>query len=112
MRSGPRFRSVLMFLVLAACAGVAMAQVVPVGELGGQVRDETGAALPGASVTASSVERGYSRSTVTDTAGKFLFAQVATGSYKVTVALSGFATVTLTGNLVENQKKTELAVSL
>ena len=82
------------------------------GELGGQVKDETGAALPGASVTAASVERGYSRNTVTDTAGKFRFEQVTTGMYKVTVSLSGFATVTVTNNLVENQKKTELAISM
>ncbi|MGH9364830.1 MAG: TonB-dependent receptor, partial [Thermoanaerobaculia bacterium] len=112
MRRNPRFKSLFLFLVLVVCAGAAMAQVVPTGTLGGQVKDETGAALPGASVTASSVERGYARSTVTDTAGRFRFAQVTTGMYKVTVSLSGFATVSITNNLVENEKKTELAVAL
>lgn len=112
MRSNPRFRSVVLFLIVAVCAGVAMAQVVPVGILAGQVKDETGAALPGASVAAVSVERGNSRSTVTDTTGRFLFSQVTPGRWKVTVSLSGFATVNLTDNLVENQKTTELPVTM
>ena len=70
MRSNPRFKSVVLFLILVVCAGVAMAQVVPVGVLAGQVKDETGAALPGASVNALSTERGNARSTVTDTTGR------------------------------------------
>lgn len=112
MRSNPRFRSVVLFLILAVCAGVAMAQVVPVGVLAGQVKDETGAALPGASVNAVSTERGNSRSTVTDTTGRFLFSGVTPGRWKVTVSLSGFAIVNLTDNLVENQKRTDLSVTM
>jgi hypothetical protein len=112
MRSNPRFRSVVLFLILTVCAGVAMAQVVPVGILAGQVKDETGAALPGAGVSAVSTERGNTRSTVTDTTGRFLFSQVTPGLWKVTISLSGFATVTSSGNLVENQKTTDLAVTM
>jgi hypothetical protein len=111
MRRNPRFRGFIVSIVLALCAGVAAAQV-DVGQLGGQVKDETGAALPGATVTATSIERGFSRSTVTDTTGRFVFSQTAPGRYKVTVSLSGFATVTVTDNLVENQKKTEIAVTM
>ena len=44
MRRNPRFRSLILSVVLALCAGVAAAQV-DVGQLGGQVKDETGAGI-------------------------------------------------------------------
>jgi carboxypeptidase family protein/TonB-dependent receptor-like protein len=112
MRRKPRFRKAILSLILAACAGVAMGQVVPLGELGGQVKDETGSALPGATVTATSQDRGFSRSTVTDPGGHFRFSQIQPGRYKVTISLTGFANVTVTDNLVENQKKTDLPVTM
>ena len=112
MRSKPRFRSLVWFFVLVVCAGIAAAQNVPLGELGGQVKDETGAALPGASVAANSLERGFTRNAVTDTVGRFRFLDLQPGRYKVTVSLSGFATVNVTDNLVESNRKTDLAVSM
>jgi hypothetical protein len=112
MRRKPRFKGIGLFLVLALSAGIAAAQVVVVGELGGQVKDETGAALPGASVVALSVERGFTRNSTTDSAGKFRFSEIQPGRYNVTVTLSGFSTVTLTDNLVESNKKTDLPVTM
>ncbi len=112
MRRNPRFRSILVFLVAALRASVAMPQVTVVGDLGGQVKDETGAALPGARVTAVSTERGFTRTATTDSAGRFRFSEIQPGRYNVTVTLSGFATVTLTNNLVETNKKTDLAVTM
>lgn len=112
MRSNPRFKGLVLFLILSVCAGIASAQVVANGVLAGQVKDETGAALPGASVAAVSIERGNSRTTTTDTTGRFIFSQVTPGRFKVTISLSGFATINLTDNLVENQKTTELAVTM
>lgn len=112
MRRNPRFSRSLFSLFLLACSGAAVAQVVPLGEMGGQVKDETGAALPGASVSALSQDRGFSRSSVTDPTGKFLFAQVQPGRYKVTVTLSGFATVSITDNLVESNRKTDIPVTM
>src|SRR5437870_3388304 len=112
MRRRLRFSGITLFLALALSAGVATAQVILVGELGGQVKDETGATLPGASVTAVSLERGFTKSTTTDSTGRFRFSEMQPGRYNVTVALSGFSTLTLTDNLVENGKKTDLAVSM
>src|SRR5215831_16576922 len=112
MRRNPRFVAVLILLLLPLCAGVAVGQVVVVGELGGQVKDETGAALPGASVVAISEERGFSLTATTDSRGRFRFSETQPGRYTVTVSLSGFTTVTLKNNLVENQKKTDLSVTL
>ena len=112
MRRNPRFRALVLSLIVLLSAGAAAAQVVIVGELGGQVKDETGAALPGATVTATSVERGVTMTTTTDSTGRFRFGEIQPGRYDVTVALSGFATVTAKSNLVENQKKTDLPITL
>src|SRR6476620_7017065 len=99
MRRKPRFKALGLFLVLAVSATVAMGQVVVVGELGGQVKDETGAALPGASVTATATERGFTRNTTTHPSGKFGVSEIQPGHYTVVVTLSGFANVTVTGSL-------------
>jgi hypothetical protein len=93
-------------------ASFVAAQAPIVGELSGVVKDETGAPLPGATVTATATERGFTRSTVSDSTGRFRFPQIQAGTYDVTVTLAGFGTVTLTKNLVETNKKTDLAVSM
>jgi len=92
MRRKPRFRvlGLSLSLVLAVSTTVAMGQVVVVGELGGQVKDETGAALPGANVAATATERGFTRNTTTDSVGKFRFSEIQPGRYNITVTLSGF----------------------
>ena len=71
MRRNPRFPRVVLFLLLVACTGIALGQVVVVGVLSGQVKDETGAALPGASVTITSIERGVSVTKTTDSTGRY-----------------------------------------
>ena len=63
-----------------------------VGQLGGEVKDATGGVLPGATVTLTSVERGFSRTAMTDGNGKFLFTVVPLGRYTVTVKLPSFQT--------------------
>ena len=64
------------------------------GALTGVVADETGAVLPGATVTLSGGPAG-SRETQTDAAGRFTFPGLAPGAYRLTVFLSGFGEVTV-----------------
>src|SRR5215470_10222429 len=74
MRRPFRFRVALLALpVLALSAGLYAQTVASArGSLGGLVKDETGAALPGAGVQVVSEERGVSQSTTTDSTGRFL----------------------------------------
>src|SRR4030095_1223463 len=61
------------------------------GNVYGKVADESGAVLPGATVTLSG---GFgTRSTVSDKDGQFRFLNLDHGAYKVTVAMSGFSNV-------------------
>src|ERR1700682_4140505 len=102
MRRNSRFR-IGLFLALVMSAGVAAGQVIVLGELGGQVKDETGGALLGATVTTVRHERRFPPTPGTHPPGRFPFPEIQPGRYNVTVSLSGFTTVTLTDNLVENQ---------
>ena len=71
-------------------AGTAVAQPGPIT---GGVIDETGAVLPGATVTLTGAEGALV--TQSDGSGEFAFTGVFPGAYTVTVALSGFSEVTL-----------------
>ena len=80
------------FVVLTSFAHPAHAQVAQ-AELRGIVLDESGAALPGATVTAMHVDTGTARTTVTTTTGAFLMPALPVGRYRVEAALTGFSTL-------------------
>lgn len=99
-------------MFLGALPALLLAQTAQVGTLSGQVKDKSGGALPGASIAAIHQERGFRRDMATDANGRFLFAAMPLGRYRVTASLSGFDTVTVTDNLVETERTTELPITL
>lgn len=99
-------------LAMLALPLTAAGQTAQVGQVSVEVRDLTGAVLPGVTVTLTSEDRGVSRVAVTDGAGKLVFAVVPLGKYSLSTKLSNFETKTLTGNLVEAAKTTSVAVTL
>ena len=64
------------------------------GALGGRVADESGASLPGVTVTASNASTGFTRSVVTGSDGGYRFPSIPVGTYSVTADLNGFTSVT------------------
>jgi Carboxypeptidase regulatory-like domain/TonB dependent receptor len=88
------FAIVVAFLV--APASPAGAQVL-YGTMVGNVHDSTGAALPGATITILHQGTRLTRETVSDAAGVYTFTAVPTGTYDVTVSVSGFRTFTRPG---------------
>ena len=64
------------------------------GRILGTVRDSTGAVLPGATVSATSLETRAVRTVVTDVAGTYQILSIAAGDYAVEATLSGFQTAT------------------
>src|SRR5262245_46792552 len=82
----------LMCAVLAAFtigAPTADAQVL-YGSIVGNVSDSSGASVPGATVTIEQNETKLKRTLVTDGAGAYHFTAVPTGTYTITVTMSGF----------------------
>lgn len=57
----------------------------------GSVTDQTGAALPGATVTLTNLDTADVRTVTSDGAGNFAFAALVRGHYKATVTASGFS---------------------
>jgi hypothetical protein len=82
----------LALALLAVWAPLASAQTNS-GNIYGTVTDESGAVLPGASIAIKSNTIG-GRTTTSGTQGDFRFLNLDPGTYKLTVSLSGFATVT------------------
>jgi Carboxypeptidase regulatory-like domain/TonB dependent receptor len=62
--------------------------------LEGRVVDSTGAAIPGAMVAVTHIDRAQRQQTVTDARGAYRFPFLAVGSYRLDVELSGFTPVT------------------
>jgi hypothetical protein len=86
-----RFVGVLGFVLIGAAA---WAQTATSGAIAGEVRDATGAVLPGVTVEAASpalIEK--VRSVVTDGQGRYQIVELRPGTYTVTFSLTGFSTV-------------------
>lgn len=63
------------------------------GTLQGVVKDDTGALIQGATITATSLETGQARTTSSDGNGNFTVPNLSPGHYSVTVARTGFTEV-------------------
>jgi carboxypeptidase family protein/TonB-dependent receptor-like protein len=64
------------------------------GSLSGRVSDDSGAALPGVTMTATNAATGFNRTVITETDGSYRFASLPIGTYDVTADLNGFGSVT------------------
>jgi len=80
------------FLFISLCTLPARAQVGQ-AELRGIVVDESGGALPGVTITATQVDTGAVRTTVTTATGSFLMPALPVGRYRVRAELTGFSTI-------------------
>src|SRR5215831_268533 len=83
-------RSFLVAILLLSPL-LSRAQIVN-ASLYGSVTDPSGAAIPGATITATNVATGVGIKTVTDAAGSYLFASLPPATYSITVEKAGFKT--------------------
>jgi hypothetical protein len=63
-------------------------------QVAGVVKDQSGAVIPGATVTAKNVDTGLTRAAVTDTGGEYRLVSLPPGRYSIVTELSGFSTET------------------
>ena len=99
----------LVYFVLGFAA-LTSAQVG--GSLSGTVRDESGAVIPGATVTATNTGIGTTFTTITDAQGLYSFPKLPVGRYDVTIQLEGFKPQKRTGLAVDADAALQLNVTL
>jgi hypothetical protein len=91
---GWRERIITMTIALVAVSATLFAQTVRSGSIGGTITDESGAALPGVSVTLTSPAlQAPQLVKVSEARGEYNFPDLPPGTYKVTYELGGFATL-------------------
>ena len=65
------------------------------------MKDTSGAAVPGAQVTATHIDTQFSRTTTTDASGQYALRLLPLGNYKLNVTLDGFKNVAQTGIVLD-----------
>lgn len=92
-------------LVMALLAGASLPMWAQstTARVEGVVKDETGAALPGVSVTATNSGTNFSKTVVTDGEGNYILTPLPIGSYVVKSELAGFQATTIKATLTVNQ---------
>src|SRR3989442_959106 len=83
--------------VLLASAALAQATA----QMAGTVRDQSGAVLPGVTVTVTQTDTGFTRTVVTEGSGGYAIPNLPTGPYKLEVSLQGFRSYVQTGIVLQ-----------
>ena len=82
-------------------APMSFGQAVAVGEVSGVVSDSTGGTIPGAEVKITEIEKQFSRTASSDSAGRFTFPNLPVGPYRLDVIASGFKGYTQSGIILQ-----------
>ena len=90
------FAAVLTFV----WSGVAFGQL-STAQLDGRVTDQSAGVLPGATVTVTQTDTGFTRTVVTNADGTYVIPALPTGPYEVRVELPGFTTYVQTGLVLQ-----------
>jgi hypothetical protein len=97
------FRTNLFLVLILALVFTGSAVAQSTARVEGRVTDNTGSALPGATVTATNVGTNAARVDVTDGQGTYTIAALPVGDYRVKVELSGFRPEATPVHLTVNQ---------
>jgi hypothetical protein len=87
-----RVRVLLIMLLILAAPVVVFAQArLTAADIQGTIQDQSGAVMPGVTVTATNTATNQSRTTVTDREGRYYIGALQPGVYTISAELSGFA---------------------
>src|SRR5918995_6505195 len=84
------YRALLTGIVLVVLLATPALAQLDRGQISGFVKDESGAIVPGATVTVTSRQTALTRTTVTDSNGYYVFPGMTPGGYDLSVELQGF----------------------
>jgi hypothetical protein len=93
------------------CSGIANGQST-FGTILGTVQDNSGALIPGALITAQSLDENDTRTTTSGSGGEFVFENLKAGHYKVTIHKEGFTDSVISSAVLEARQELRLPVTL
>ncbi len=99
-------------LLLGVTLISAWAQSTATGTVSGQITDQMGAVIAGGTVTLIDKATGTSRTTTANEVGRYIFVNVAPGTYDIRVVQAGFAQTLLSKVTVEIGQVTNASVKL
>src|SRR5690242_1392 len=105
-------RLLLCVAQLIVGCSVVLAQVGTQGSLLGTVVDASGAAVPGADITATNIETGIASKSVSDASGNFEILALPVGRYSVAVSAPGFKTWRLASTAITVGERTRISPAL
>lgn len=103
--------ALLLVLVMLAATWCARAQST-FGSIRGTVSDVSGAVIPGATVTAHSLEQNFDRQATTNDAGEFVVENLQPGHYSITVEHSGFSKAVVQSTQLDARQDLRIPVTL
>jgi hypothetical protein len=107
------FLRLLFLAVIASMLTTALhAQNIATAQLSGTVHDPLNAVLPGATVTITDAERGFSRTVTADSAGEYQFLLLPPGTYTVTASARNFSRLIETGITLTIGQQADLPLGL
>ena len=113
MTSAAKTSRVLGFLFLAVFVALGIPARAQVGgSISGTAKDQTGAVVPGVTVTATNIALGAQFATVTDGQGLYSFPKLPVGRYDIATQLDGFKPQKRTGLAVDADGAIQLNVTL
>jgi hypothetical protein len=107
-----RVIGVLVTLCLLMASSRAVLAQVGGGQITGLVKDDAGAAVPGATVTATNTGTSAARVAVSSSAGVYTLPGLSPGAYRIAVALTGFRAAVREGVKVETGETIRLDFDL
>src|SRR5215831_10942354 len=99
-------------LSLVCFFGLSLYAADPTGTIAGTVLDPSGAAVPGASITATSLTTGLTRTTTSSVDGGYIFPLLPAGPYSITLEARGFRRFEQKGIVVETDKSSTVSIKL
>jgi Carboxypeptidase regulatory-like domain/TonB dependent receptor len=96
-----RFHERLLIALMVCVFACTAAWAQGTGQINGVVKDQSGAVLPGAEVTATQTETGVTRTSVSNETGNFILPNLPVGPYRIEVGLPGFRTYVQTGIVLQ-----------
>jgi len=92
-----RTRLLVTLLAVLVTPLLAAGQAGSTAQIGGSVKDQSGAVLPGVTITATQTDTSLTRNAVTDESGGYVLPNLPVGPYRLEATLQGFRTYVQTG---------------